>query len=131
MTLNELMAKVAEMGISLEPRLRFEAPTGTITSNLRDELSAHKDEILAYLLGPEGLDSLRRLHDLYHATCFELAETLGWPELRIDPPKTIVRGEANWRLYLNKASIPELRDQVLPRLRSMLDEIPPPERGRL
>ena len=56
----------------------------------------------------------------------ELAETLGWPRLPLDPPVTIVGGEAMWRIFLTKASVPELREQVLPKLQGIIASIPPP-----
>ena len=128
MTADELIRQARETGIVLEPRLHVRAPRGTVSSELRHALAAHRDEILAQLLtGDEGPVAARRLHGLYHAACFKLAETLGWPRLKLDPPATVARGEAMWRLYLTKASVPELREQVLPKLQGMIATIPPPD----
>ena len=129
MTPNELLEILGAKGIRLSPRIRFEAPEGALSPDLRAALAEHKDEVLVRLLigDDAGTAAMRHLHDLYRAACFELAETLGWPRLPLDPPVTIVGGEAMWRLFLTKASVPELRECALPRLRAMLDRIPPPD----
>ncbi len=126
MTAERLLARIRETGAVLTPRLHVEAPTGAISSELRAEMAAHKHEILTLLVGPERSDAAHRLRDLYASACFELAETLGWPRLQIAPPATIAGGEALWRLFLRKASVPELREHVLPNLQRTIAAIPPP-----
>ena len=129
MTVEDLVQRVCAAGVVLTPQLHVEGPAGAIPSELRAELAAHKLEILAALLRPQPPGAARQLRDLYAAACFELAETLGWPRLPLDPPVTIVGGEAMWRLFLTKASVPELREQVLPTLQGMIAAIPPPSAG--
>ncbi len=126
MSANRLLARIHETGAVLTPRLDVDAPAGAISAELRAEMTTHKNEILVALLGPEGLDAARRLHKLYFAACFELAETLGWPDLKLAPPTTVGGCEYLWRLYLKKASVLELREQVLPKLQGMIAAMPPP-----
>ena len=89
MSADELLARIRAASAVLTPRLHVDAPAGAVSAELRADMTTHKDELLASLLGPEGLDAARRLHNLYFAACFELAGMLGWPRLQLDPPASI------------------------------------------
>ena len=136
----DVLARAFRLGIVLEPsgeNLRWRAPQGTLTSDLREAMAEHKREILILLhsIDPpildfgEALEQARLLRRSYFNACLELAEMVGYPKLRISKPSTICGGEAGWRVYLMRANVETLRDTVVPLLKQRIDAIGSPAKN--
>jgi len=131
-TAEELLEQVTRAGVQLTPQLHVHDPAGAVTPALRAELALRKYEVLTALLQPEELRPLRELRGLYVAACRELVEWLGWPAIRVELPPSrgasfAIPCKANWLHYLKTASVPELREFTLPRLRELASAAPPPD----
>ena len=60
---------------------------------------------------------------LWQGVCLEYAEALGWPPLSLDSYRSVVPGAHGWHLYLNRASMVELKNHVAPTLKDLIKEL--------
>lgn len=96
----ELLSELERRGVALEAagdRLRFDAPRGALTPELRTAMAEHKAELLGLLD--------RRVHagttDLVAVAELLIAgQMLNWPELPVAPHLTIRAGEDAWLKFL-------------------------------
>jgi len=49
-TAKELLAELSRLGVRLEPRLRVDAPPGSLSPELREALGQHRDELTELLI---------------------------------------------------------------------------------
>jgi len=49
-TAKELLAELSRLGVRLEPRLRVDAPPGSLSPELRETLGQHRDELIELLI---------------------------------------------------------------------------------
>ena len=96
----ELLTELHSRGIQLEAagdRLRFDAPKGALTPELRQSMAEHKAELL------ELVDRRLRTSATDLVAVAELlvaGSALGWPELSIAPHLAIGAGEDAWLKFL-------------------------------
>lgn len=50
MTAKELLAELSRLGVRLEPRLRVDAPPGSLSPELREALGQNRDEMIELLI---------------------------------------------------------------------------------
>ncbi len=115
MTAAEVLTTCREAGIRLEAagdRLRYEAPSGTLTPELRDTLTRHKAELLSLLtperfvtLAPTGLTLPREAVDFamdLERRGFEL--TVSDRDIDVQPAKALTPADrdalARWRQHV-------------------------------
>ena len=55
-----------------------------------------------------GLDDAATMRDALRRECFELGETAGWPALPYKPGYSIAQGAAHWRVWMKRASVPDM-----------------------
>jgi putative DNA primase/helicase len=48
------------------------------------------------------------MRDALRRECFELGETAGWPALPYKPGYSIAQGAAHWRVWMKRASVPDM-----------------------
>ena len=60
---------------------------------------------------------------LWQGLCLEYAEALGWPRLGLDSYRSVVSGAHGWHIYLNRASVVELKNHVAPTLKDLIKEL--------
>ena len=91
-------------------RLVVRGPTSC--ERLALELLERKAELLPLVsaCGPSqvALDHAATLRDAWRRACFELGETAGWPELPFKPGTSVAPGAALWRLWMTRASVPDM-----------------------
>ena len=96
----ELLAELNRRGVALEAvgdRLRYDAPKGALTPELRAAMAEHKAELL------ELIDRRLRTSATDLVAVAELlvaGQMLGWCELPIAPHLAIRAGEAAWLQFL-------------------------------
>jgi hypothetical protein len=106
MTPTELLHHLAGLDVRLAvngDRLTIDAPAGTVSTALRQELAAHKAEILALLTESSTPFARHPCADRskLRAELRQLAELLGWPELRIAQHIVVVAGAEGWSKFLD------------------------------
>ena len=100
------------------------SPPGVLPDLLRNQLQLHRADVIRALADdhevegqpldrvdvPTGaaLDHAATLRDAWRRACFELGETAGWPELPFKPATSVAPGEAPWRLWMKRASVPDM-----------------------
>ena len=116
MTAVELLTTCREAGIRLQAagdRLRYEAPPGSLTPELRDTLAQYKAELLSLLAAPQPFVTLRAGETLPRAVIelawsledrgFELAATADG-DLSVTPTDALTERDraaiARWRSHL-------------------------------
>ena len=123
----DLLAQVHALGVVLRAGdgVGLEAsPPGVLPDLLRNELQLHRADVIRALAGdhevegqpldrvdvPTGaaLDHAATLRDAWRRACFELGETAGWPALPFKPATSVAPGEAPWRLWMKRASVPDM-----------------------
>lgn len=106
----DLLAQVHALGVVLRAvdGGGLEAsPPGVLPEALRNELRLHRADVIRALVGA-ALDHARALSEEWRRACFELGETAGWPALPFKPGISVVPGEAPWRLWMKRASVPDM-----------------------
>ena len=123
----DLLAQVHALGVVIRAGdgVGLEAsPPGVLPDLLRNELQLHRADVIRALAGdhevegqpldladtPTGaaLDHATTLRDAWRHACFELGETAGWPELPFKPGTSVAPGAALWRLWMTRASVPDM-----------------------
>ena len=123
-------------GVGLEA-----SPPGVLPDLLRNELQLHRIDVIRALAGdhevegqpldladtPTGaaLDHATTLRDAWRHACFELGETAGWPALPFKPATSVGPGQALWRLWMKRASVPDM-ETVVEALHSHLETMAQP-----
>ena len=123
----ELEAKGVRLTVT-GSKLRVNAPQGTITPDLRMQLVEHKPELIALFSEPPSLDAPRELLAGWRGAARELGELAGYPRVALDPARSVGPGAAPWRLFIQRASIGELRIAVAS-FRELIAEYPSAEAG--
>ena len=96
-----LLSELSRRGVRLEAagdRLRFDAPKGVLTPELRREMVEHKAELL------ELVERHGRRHPVDLVGVAELlvaGQLAGWPRLRIAPHMTLLAGEDAWLKFVD------------------------------
>ena len=100
MNATELLAELHSRGVVLEAageRLRYDAPKGALTPELRAALAEHKAELLE-LVDPRVRTQATDLVAV--AELLVAGQMLGWRELRVAPHLTILAGQEHWNRFL-------------------------------
>ena len=95
-----LLKEIEESGVVLsvvDGKLRYQAPKGALTPELREYISNHKQGLLEYLTLPGQL-----------SYAFGLAEAAGYPELKLSNFETVLAGVRNWRSFVEHATEAQL-----------------------
>ena len=66
-----------------------------------------------------ALDFARTLRERWRLACYELGETAGWPALPFKPATSVGPGAALWRLWMTRASVPDM-EMVVAELQKFL-----------
>ena len=141
---NDLLAQVHALGVVIRAGdgVGLEAsPPGVLPDLLRNELQLHRADVIRALAGdhevdghpldladaPAGaaLDFARTLREEWRRACFELGETAGWPALPFKPATSVGPGQALWRLWMKRASVPDM-ETVVEALHSHLETMAQP-----
>ena len=141
---NDLLAQVHALGVVIRAGdgVGLEAsPPGVLPDLLRNELQLHRADVIRALVGdhevegqtldrvdvPTGaaLDHAATLRDAWRRACFELGETAGWPALPFKPATSVGPGQALWRLWMKRASVPDM-ETVVEALHSHLETMAQP-----
>src|SRR5919197_4011240 len=99
-TAAELLAELQGRGVRLEAiggRLRYDAPKGALTPELRRAMAAHKAEILGLVeqhLRTQAMDIVAV------AQLLVAGQALGWPRLALGPGLSLRAGEDAWTRFL-------------------------------
>ena len=123
----DLLAQVHALGVVIRAGdgVGLEAsPPGVLPDLLRNQLQLHRADVIRALAGdhevqgqpldladaPTGaaLDHAATLRDAWRRACFELGETAGWPALPFKPGISVAPGAALWRLWMTRASVPDM-----------------------
>jgi hypothetical protein len=136
----ELIQQVQALGVELKTdgHRILARPKHALPPELRRALLAHKEDVIAALYADEPVDievseveealaATRQLHELYASACLELAQHLGFPSVQYKQGHSTLQGEVLWRKFLDRAPLAELRNHVLPALRTLVNAITPPE----
>ena len=124
---NDLLAQVHALGVVLRAvdGGGLEAsPPGVLPDLLRNELQLHRADVIRALVGA-ALDHAATLRDAWRRACFELGETAGWPALPFKPATSVGPGQALWRLWMKRASVPDM-ETVVEALHSHLETMAQP-----
>ena len=106
-------------GVGLEA-----SPPGVLPDLLRNELQLHRADVIRALVGA-ALDHARALSEEWRRACYELGETAGWPALPFKPATSVGPGQALWRLWMKRASVPDM-EIVFGALQSHLETMAQP-----
>lgn len=134
----DLLAQVHALGVVIRAGdgVGLEAsPPGVLPDLLRNELQLHRIDVIRALAGdhevdghpldladaPAGaaLDFARTLREEWRRACCELGETAGWPALPFKPATSVGPGQALWRLWMKRASVPDM-EMVVAELQKFL-----------
>ena len=140
----DLLAQVHALGVVIRAGdgVGLEAsPPGVLPDLLRNELQLHRIDVIRALAGdhevdghpldladaPAGaaLDFAATLRDAWRRACYELGETAGWPALPFKPATSVGPGQALWRLWMKRASVPDM-ETVVEALHSHLETMAQP-----
>ena len=140
----DLLAQVHALGVVIRAGdgVGLEAsPPGVLPDLLRNELQLHRADVIRALAGdhevegqpldrvdvPTGaaLDHAATLRDAWRRVCYELGETAGWPALPFKPATSVGPGQALWRLWMKRASVPDM-EIVFGALQSHLETMAQP-----
>lgn len=140
----DLLAQVHALGVVIRAGdgVGLEAsPPGVLPDLLRNELQLHRIDVIRALAGdhevegqpldrvdvPTGaaLDHAATLRDAWRRVCYELGETAGWPALPFKPATSVGPGQALWRLWMKRASVPDM-EIVFGALQSHLETMAQP-----
>ena len=75
--------------------------------------------------GGAALDHAATLRDAWRRVCYELGETAGWPARPFKPATSVGPGQALWRLWMKRASVPDM-ETVVEALHSHLETMAQP-----
>ena len=106
-----LLKEIEDSGVVLsvvDGKLRYQAPKGALTPELREYISNHKRGLLEYLILPA-----QRLYspiegDGQLSYALGLAEAAGYPELILTKFETVLAGVRNWRSFVEHATEAQL-----------------------
>ena len=106
-----LLKEIEESGVVLsvvDGKLRYRAPKGALTPELREYISDHKRGLLECLAlrGQRLYSPIEGEGQLVYV--FRLAEAAGYPELRISNFETVLAGARNWRSFVEHATEAQL-----------------------
>ncbi len=120
MTTLALLAELRRRGVVLEAsgdRLRYRAPAGTMTAELRAALAAHKDALLEVLreASPAPAESPRPPQDALPASTSHVeasallawAAARGWPRLQLTPAEAVGAGREAWEAFVAYVAMPQ------------------------
>ena len=100
MRATDLLTELEGLGVVLAAdgdRLRYDAPKGVLTPELRQQMAELKAELLGLVEGP---GRARPADMVAIAELLVAGPRLEWPELQIAPHLTILAGEGNWLRFL-------------------------------
>ena len=123
----DLLAQVHALGVVIRAGdgVGLEAsPPGVLPDLLRNELQLHRADVIRALVGA-ALDHARALSEEWRRACYELGETAGWPALPFKPATSVGPGQALWRLWMKRASVPDM-EIVFGALQSHLETMAQP-----
>jgi hypothetical protein len=126
-----LLRALEQQGVQFEAvggRVRWKAPAGVLTPEVLEELQAHRDEVLALVTPSRQVDigDARALAAAWRGAASELGELAGYPRLPFKDAHAVHPGEAHWRVFVARASVPDLQLAVAA-LRRLLSATPRPE----